>query len=101
MPIRNSIQELETKKRVSLLERNLLTALQNISILTLEVERMRNALAAKEGFEDLTAPVNFEEVQAAQAQNHQATSTATSGQGGGRRGPSSANQGRTLKVINN
>jgi len=100
MPDTNSLKYLEIKKRVSLLERNLLTALQNVNILTLEVERMRNLLAAKDGFEGLTEPVTTADATQAQAQAH-AQSQASSSAEGGRRGPMTGAQGRTLKVINN
>jgi len=94
MPDRNSIQYLEVKKHLSLLEKNLLSAIQNINSLTVEMERLRNALAAKEGFEDLAPPP------AAPAPTQSANSDSAT-----QRGPAtttmSASKGRTLKVINN
>ena len=94
MPDRKSIEYLEVKKHLSLLEKNLYAAIQNINSLTLEVERLRNALAAKEGFEDL-APPPMAAPPAVSSSSEADT---------GRRGPAapmSATKGRTLKVINN
>ena len=91
MPDRNSMQYLEIKKHLSLLEGNLLSAIRNINSLTVEMERLRNALAAKEGFEDLAPP---------------AAAPAPTMSNESQRGPAtatnmSAAKGRTLKVINN
>ena len=92
MPDRNSIQYLEVKKHLSLLEKNLLSAVQNINSLTVEMERLRNAIAAKEGFEDLAPPPS-------------APAPTQSNESSTQRGPvtttMSASKGRTLKVINN
>ena len=93
MPDRNSIQYLEVKKHLSLLEKNLLAAIQNINSLTVEMERLRNAIAAKEGFEDLAPPPT------APAPTSSSSESSTT-----QRGPAtamSASKGRTLKVINN
>ena len=99
MPDRQSKEYLEMKKRFSLMERNMLSALQNINILTMEIERIRNVLAAKEGFEDLTEQQQHQHQQHQQQNRQEATeqpaSTTT------RRGPMSSSKGRTLKVINN
>lgn len=96
MPDRQSKEYLEMKKRFAVMERNLLSATQNIALLTMEVERLRNYISSKDGFEDLSdQQVQHEQaeqqVQAAQQQKQTNT----------RRGPMTSSQGRTLKVINN
>ena len=108
MPDRQSKEYLEIKKRFALTERNMLSALQNINILTMEIERtraelerVRNIIASKEGFEDLLEdladPRMVSQQQAQQQSQQQSQQTTTTS----RRGPMSAKQGRTLKVINN
>lgn len=91
MPDRKSIEYLEVKKHLSLLEKNLYAAIQNIHSLTIEMDRLRNALAAKEGFEDLAPPVMMTPVP-------MATPVTTSN---GPAGTMSSSKGRTVKVINN
>ncbi len=93
MPDKNSIQYLEVKKHLSLLEGNLLSAIRNINSLTVEVERLRNALAAKEGVEDLEPPpIAPAPTPASMTEQQRGPSTGSA---------MSSSKGRTLKVINN
>jgi hypothetical protein len=96
MPDRHSIELLEMKKRFALMERNMLSATQNINILTIELEKMRNFLASKEGFEDLVG-----QQAAAPAPPTNTNNASSSSSSESRRGPVNSKTGRTLKVINN
>jgi hypothetical protein len=105
MPDKRSIQLLEIQKRYALMERNLLSATQNINLLTMEIERLRNfldvlthKLSQKDGMEDLMEMVQTHEQPRAPVPEPQ---NSTKSNESVRRGPMSSKQGRTLKVINN
>ena len=99
MPNNNNLQLLEIKKRISLLEKNVQSVMANVTLLTFELERLRNVLASKDGFEDLAS--QQEEAQRQAAEKAQAQQSQQGVQKNVRRGPMSSAQGRTLKVINN
>ena len=98
----------ELKKRMGLLERNILSVMQNLNTTNAELNRMLITLASKEEFKDLSTPVNPNQVlqhhqhqQQQQSMNQSLQDMLPQQPVARRRGPATGSRGRSAKIINN